>query len=196
MEYAFSRAHTRRAPFAAVALVLAVASGCAEPSASPQLDPLAIAAAPAGPTTIASVGDELAPLRNVIARFHDFETAKQAGYDIKITDCMELQPLGGMGFHYGKGSAIVDGIADPLDPDVLLYEPQKNGELRLVGVEFVVRYSEVPRDAAPPVAFGQTFRQNDEVQLLTLHAWVERDNPAGMFEDWNPVVNCNEAPAS
>jgi hypothetical protein len=24
-----------------------------------------------------------------------------------------------------------------------------------------------------------------------LHAWIWQNNPAGMFEDWNPTVSCN-----
>ena len=199
MECAFSRARTRGcASFAAIALVLVVAVGCAEPSASPQTD-ATTSSALAGtdlPSATASVGDQLGRLRAIVAPFHDFETAKRAGYEIKVTDCMENQPIGGMGFHYGKLSAIVDGIANPLDPDVLLYEPEKSGKLRLVGVELVVRYSERPRSATPPEAFGQQFVQNDGFQLWALHVWVARHNPAGIFKDWNPVVNCNEAAAS
>jgi len=24
-----------------------------------------------------------------------------------------------------------------------------------------------------------------------LHAWVWKNNPSGMFEDWNPAVSCD-----
>ena len=40
---------------------------------------------------------------------------------------------------------------------------------------------------------GQKFKQNDTFQLWGLHAWVWKDNPSGMFADWNPRVTCEHA---
>ena len=104
------------------------------------------------------------------------------------------EKLGGMGFHYGKASAI-DAVVNPLEPEALLYEPQKNGRLRLVAVEFLVPYALVSRDGPAPRAFGQDFIRNDGFELWTLHAWIFKHNPAGMFASWNPKVNCDAVPA-
>ena len=103
--------------------------------------------------------------------------------------------LGGMGFHFGKTTAI-DATADVLEPEVLLYEPEKNGSLRLVAVEYIIPYALRPRNGPPPTLFGQPFVQNDAFELWGLHAWVWRNNPAGMFADWNPDVNCDAVPAA
>jgi hypothetical protein len=27
--------------------------------------------------------------------------------------------------------------------------------------------------------------------LYVLHAWVWKNNPSGLFEDWNPAVTCD-----
>jgi hypothetical protein len=78
-------------------------------------------------------------------------------------------------------------------PQVLLYEPQSDGSLQLVAVEYIIPYTLRSRSATLPVLFGQPFKQNDAFQLWGLHAWVWRTNSSGLFADWNPSVNCNAA---
>ena len=143
----------------------------------------------------ADVNSQLAALRRVTASFHDFENGKAAGWSTQITPCMtDPGGAGGMGFHYGKTS-LIDGTASVETPQLLLYEPEKNGRLRLVAVEYIIPYSFHARSAAPPVLFGQPFQQVDAFQLWGLHAWVWRDNPSGIFAPWNPRVNCDNTTA-
>jgi len=134
---------------------------------------------------------DLAALRRVTARFHTFATATAAGWSAQITPCMtDPAGAGGMGFHYGN-TALIDGTARVEEPELLLYEPEGNGRLRLVAVEYIIPYTAHSRDAAAPELFGgQKFKQNDTFQLWGLHAWVWKDNPSGMFADWNPRVTC------
>jgi len=94
-----------------------------------------------------------------------------------------------MGFHYGNPNLIDESVRVD-EPELLLYEPEKNGRLRLVAVEYIVPYTAHSRSAAPPVLFGQEFKQNDTFQLWGLHAWVWKHNPSGMFANWNPGVTC------
>ena len=144
---------------------------------------------------VADVNSQLAALRRVTASFHDFENGKAAGWSTQITPCMtDPGGAGGMGFHYGKTS-LIDGTASVETPQLLLYEPEKNGRLRLVAVEYIIPYSFHARSAAPPVLFGQPFQQVDAFQLWGLHAWVWRDNPSGIFAPWNPRVNCDNTTA-
>jgi hypothetical protein len=139
----------------------------------------------------AAVNKDLATLRRVTAPFHDFEMAKRAGWSAKITSCMtDPGGAGGMGFHYGN-TDLFDGTASVDEPELLLYEPDKNGRLSLVAVEYIIPYAAHGREEAPPELFGQKFRQNDVFQLWGLHAWVWKHNPSGMFADWNPTVNCD-----
>lgn len=142
----------------------------------------------------AAQNQDLATLRRVTASFHNFEKAKAALWSTPITGCME-SPEGGMGFHYGN-VALIDSFARVDEPELLLYEPEQNGQLRLVAVEYIIPYVFHSRDAAPPVLFGQPFQQVDAFQLWGLHAWVWKNNPSGMFANWNPTVNCANAPAS
>lgn len=139
----------------------------------------------------AAVNKDLATLRRVTAPFHDFAKASAAGWSTKITACMtDPGGAGGMGFHYGN-TDLIDGTVSVDEPELLLYEPQKNGRLRLVAVEYIIPYTAHGREEAPPVLFGQKFKQNDVFQLWGLHAWVWKHNPSGMFADWNPNVNCD-----
>jgi len=63
-------------------------------------------------------------------------------------------------------------------------------------VEYIVPYSFVPRSATPPTVFGQDLLQNDTFQVWARHAWIWKNNPAGIFADWNPNVNCDAVAAS
>ena len=143
----------------------------------------------------ASVRRDLATLRRVTAPFHSFRKAKAAGWLTKITDCMtDPKGAGGMGFHYGN-TALINATVRVDEPELLLYEPEKDGRLRLVAVEYIIPYNYHSRESAPPVLFGQQFKQNDTFQLWGLHAWVWKENPSGIFANWNPRVSCRYATA-
>jgi hypothetical protein len=135
---------------------------------------------------------DLATLERVTARFHDFEAAKDAGYDVEITGCMTDPVAGGMGFHFGtRKLGLGDGSAPRVDqPNLLLYEPEKNGRLRLVAVEYTVPLNLWQR-SSPPNLFSHDFKPVPAFGIWALHAWVWEDNPSGMFADWNPRVNCD-----
>jgi hypothetical protein len=130
----------------------------------------------------------LATLRRVTAPFHSFTKAKAAGWSEKITSCM-AGPEGGMGFHYGN-VGLIDGTARVNEPELLLYEPERNGRKRLVAVEYIIPYTFHSRDAEAPRLFNQAFKKNDTFQLWGLHVWVWKHNPSGLFADWSPRVTC------
>ncbi len=141
------------------------------------------------------VNAQLAALRQVTASFQQFENGSHAGWSTQITPCMtDPGGLGGMGFHYGKTN-LIDGTARVETPQLLLYEPEKNGRLRLVAVEYIIPYSFHSRDAVAPRLFDQPFEQVDAFGVWGLHAWVWKDNPRGMFAAWNPTVNCDNTTA-
>ena len=121
------------------------------------------------------------------------EAIIDAEWSAQITDCM-VDPggAGGMGFHYGN-VGLIDGSVQVDRPELLLYEPGKNGEFTLVAVEYIIPYTFHGRDAEPPRLFGREFSQNDVFQLWGLHAWVWKENPSGMFASWNPKVTCENA---
>jgi hypothetical protein len=177
----------RRVVFGLIPISL-VLVGCADPSPLPpeRFHSGSHAAAQRGLTS-----DELrqiAQLRALTAPFHDIEAAREAGWSSRITDCFSDPNLGGMGYHYGKNPPF-DAVIDPLQPELLLFEPQKNGKLKFVAVEYAVPF-DLWKSPDPPVLFGQSFHRNDAFGLWILHVWHFDDNPRGMFSDWNPRVSC------
>jgi hypothetical protein len=137
-----------------------------------------------------TVEQDLHTLRRVTAPFSDFALGQAAGYSTEITPCMSDPALGGMGFHYGN-VGLIDGAVQVDQPELLLYEPQANGRLKFVAVEYIIPYTFVPRVAQPPVLFGQPFAQVDAFQLWGLHVWIAKKNPSGLFAPWNPTVSCS-----
>jgi hypothetical protein len=132
--------------------------------------------------------EELLKLRESLVQYQSFDLAMDAGFDTKLTDCMETRSLGGMGYHYGNG-LIIDAIPDPQAPEVLLYQPVKGGGRQLVGVEFIVPFT-AWTETDPPVLYGQVMRPNNVFGLWTLHVWLFEFNPRGLFADHNPRVRC------
>ena len=136
----------------------------------------------------AEIRQDLARLRSVTAAFNRFEAAAEAGWGARITDCFSDPQLGGMGYHYGN-PALIDGTVDATQPELLLYEPQKNGRLRFVAVEYVVPFT-AWTSTEPPQLYGQSFHRNEAFGLWVLHVWHMRENSSGIFTDWNPRVSC------
>jgi hypothetical protein len=153
------------------------------------------------PSVAAASGDTVANARNATAIYNEPSAALAAGYEL-LTDaaglaCIDMPNAGAMGVHFVKGALVQSGTLDATRPQALVYEVRPNGELRLVAVEYVV--FQAAWDAAhsgPPTLFGQKFLLNPEGNrfglpaFYSLHAWLWKDNPAGMFESWNPAVRC------
>jgi hypothetical protein len=158
---------------ASVALLAAAfSSGCTHAEAKP------VALSPA-----------VQSLRAALEPYTSRELAKKAGYTAVITDCMSNGDAGAMGVHVGK-PALIDSVVQELTPEVLIYEPGTNGEMSLVGVEFIIPFTLVPRTAPAPTLFGQRFSPNEIFGLWGLHVWTHRGNPSGVFASWNPRVHC------
>lgn len=139
-------------------------------------------------TSNAEVARWLAGLRRATAPYHRIAVADDAGWNVPLTGCMELPGTGGMGYHFGNGG-LIDAVPEEFAPELLVYEPKKNGELKLVAVEYIVPF-DLWTNEEPPSLHGIEYHRNEAFGLWVLHAWVWKNNPAGMFEDWNPTVSC------
>jgi hypothetical protein len=179
---------------AAAGLTILLLAACNRPIAGPA----AVAATAAVATDRGSSGgsavadQDLAALRQATVRFHDFDAAKAAGYTDEVTNCLDDLPAGAMGYHYGNDAYIQDPVPDVRKPELLMYEPDKHGRMQLVGVEYIIPYTLVPAstDPAPTLFGGVSFHHNDAFGIWALHAWVWKENPGGVFADWNPKVTC------
>lgn len=138
-------------------------------------------ATPAGATEQA----QLAQARRATAAFHDLSVAQAAGY-AQFLPCFDSPTEGGMGQHFARLSD-VDATIDALHPEVLVYEPRRDG-YKLVALEYVV--PQLPRwtDENPPMLFGHEFHRNNTLGIWAMHAWIWRGNPAGIHADYNKNV--------
>jgi len=165
----------------------------------------ALAAATIG--TVLAVGtaaggpDQLSQARIATAGFHDFGRAAADGRgelkDALGIACIDAPGLGAMGIHDVKGAIVGDGAVNVSTPEALVYEPQANGRLRLVALEYVVFKADWDaHHSSPPSLFGQTFNFTPSPNrygldpFYSLRAWIWKNNPSGMFAPWNPKVSC------
>ena len=124
--------------------------------------------------------------------------------------------LGVMGIHYFRPDLLgitappnprVDGNGTHIDflrPAILIYEPQADGSLELVAVENLVfqKSWHAAGMSGPPKFHGveyDTMQDDpataiDEAHMFAphydRHVWLYRDNPAGVFAQFNPKVSC------
>ena len=139
----------------------------------------------------ASTQSDLAKIRDATAQFHRPEAAQAAGYDLVpgLDHCFNNPGVGGMGYHY-INVGILDTTVELSRPEARVYTPSPSG-LQLGAVEYIVPAA--PWDEAnskPPELLGQTFHLNTNLGVYVLHAWIWKNNPSGIFEDWNPNVAC------
>ena len=186
------RGRSWRSSWSLAAAVALLGSACGDVS---DVGPPSSATHHAGavtPTPTDAILDVLAEVRRLTQPFRSLAVAKNAGYNAQLTGCMESPPAGGMGFHYGF-PGLIDGTVQPFAPEILMYEPQANGDLLLVGVEYVVPFT-AWTSPSPPELAGAPFHRNDAFRLWVLHAWIWKTNPSGLLSDWNPRVTCQFAP--
>ena len=133
------------------------------------------------------VDRDVARARSATARFRNAEAAAAAGYPA-TTHCVENQPEGAMGLHYGNQS-LQDATLDVEKPEVLVYEKRADGTFKLNGVEFLVPIPAWTRPE-PPTIMGQSLKRADSLGIWYLHVWNWEYSPSGLFADWNPRVKC------
>lgn len=139
---------------------------------------------------------------------------------MNICDTAEMMgkpaALGAMGIHYFRPDLL--GIAGPPDPRIdgtgthtdfhkpaiLIYEPQEDGSLELIAVENLtfIKAWEAAGNTAPPSFHGVPYdrmaddpaTELDEAHMFEphydRHVWLYRENPNGVFAQYNPEVTC------
>lgn len=166
-----------------------------EPEAEAELQSV-LAAQGVAPTIAGTAGASVAALRRATARYHRIQDALDDGF-VNTMECVAL-PDGSaaMGIHVLHPGRMWDGAFDPDAPEVLLYEPMPNGEMRLVGVEFVV-FRSTWGEPPGPMFLGEEFHHSfgegahglpDHYEL---HIWTWKHNPDGLLADFNPNVTCD-----
>jgi hypothetical protein len=141
--------------------------------------------------------------RQATRKFHSLATAKKAGYarfkDKNGIACIAMPPMGAMGVHYVNGNLVGTPAVLLRHPEALVYAPG-HGHLRLAALEYLVLKSAWDKvhgvNAPRPRLYGHRFNITHAPNryglptFYSLHAWIWKHNPAGMFAMWNPAVHC------
>lgn len=207
--------------FLPLLLTAALAGGCAPdapttPSISPEQGQVQLSTDASHQSLTDEVREGLAEIARATAAFADIATARAAGYTVWSPDphapgatCPSSHE-GQMGYHLVnvglRGNAADPAAGDAeinrFHPEMLLFERQHDGTLRLVGVEYLVFKAAWEREhgvgAAPPEVLGQPLLFSShsftpggpDIEHYELHVWLWTPNPLGIFHPWNPLVSC------
>jgi hypothetical protein len=139
----------------------------------------------------------VAVVRGATERFKDVAVAEAEGYTLQF-GCVSGPDFGAMGMHFVNGPLVADGELDPTRPEIVIYEPQPNGKLRLIGADFLVLADAWnAKHAGPPELMGQLFHLFESPNrfglppFYTLHVWAWKESPTGTFVNWHANVSCD-----
>jgi len=136
-------------------------------------------------------------VRAATARFFNVAAAEAEDYHL-LFGCVSGPDFGAMGMHFVNMSLVGDGEIDATRPEIVIYEPQPNGRLRLIGADYLVFADawDATHSSAPEL-MGQLFHRFDAPNrfglpaFYTLHVWAWKDSPTGTFVNWNANVSCD-----
>lgn len=159
------------------------------------------AAAGAPQKMTAQQNDLVRAVREATGQFNHVTDPAQLGDQYALTfGCVSGGDFGAMGLHFLRGDILHDGDVKASEPEILLFEPTRNGGIRLTGVDFIVFKAEWEakhKGEGPPSLHGQLFHLFDSPNrfgldpFYTLHVWAWKENPNGTFTNWNPNVSCD-----
>ncbi len=142
---------------------------------------------------------QLNEVKESLRRFHSVEYAQQQGFglviDVNGLSCIDdPADTGNMGYHYANPNLVGDGKIDRFHPEAVLYE-RRNHNLQLTAVEYIILAQDWTRHQ-PPELFGEDFMFVDAPNrfglppFYMLHVWLWKSNPLGLFNPYNPRVDC------
>jgi len=135
--------------------------------------------------------------RQATGEFRDVNNAIAAGY-VQFQGCVSGPEEGAMGIHYVNPNLFDDQL-DVEHPEALVYEPQKDGRLQLVAVEYITPadvWQASHEAGVQPHVMGHLLNlapgpnRYGPTAFYELHVWAWKGNFRGTFADWNPAVSC------
>ncbi len=151
----------------------------------------------------ASQGELLKIVRESTERFKNVSVAEGEGYKL-VFGCVTGPDAGAMGMHFLKQEFLnsppltANGEIDARRPQIVIYEPTPEGDLRLIGADYLLFADawDKAHPGNPPQLMGQLFHYFESPNrfglppFYTLHVWAWKDNPNGAFVNWHPNVSC------
>ena len=136
-------------------------------------------------------------VRQITEPYKSVSAAEAAGYALAF-GCVSGPDSGAMGLHYVNMPLVLDGEIDPEKPEIILYEPIGNGQVRLTGADYLVLADAWDaKNTSPPELMGQLFHRFEAPNrfglpaFYTLHVWAWKDSPTGTFVNWHATVSCD-----
>jgi hypothetical protein len=156
----------------------------------------------------------LQQLARQLEPFKSVAYAQSQGY-VRGSACEVHPTLGGMGHHYVNPRLL--GLTAPVNgringtgtytgvnpPPILLYAPDGQGGLKLIGIELLVFAAAWSAEhKQPPKYRGREYNYMADNPATTqdeahgfmphydLHIWLFEHNPSGLYAQWNPAVTC------
>ena len=123
-------------------------------------------------------------------RFQDVAVAKAEGY--APIPCVSGIEGGAMGIHFVSEAALKDDAIDIAHPEAVMYEPQADGTLKLIAVEYITTKGPANLDGHL-FSFTNAPNRYGLPAFYELHVWAWRHNPTGTTADMNPDVSCDAA---
>ncbi|OLD99977.1 MAG: hypothetical protein AUG91_05370 [Actinobacteria bacterium 13_1_20CM_4_69_9] len=84
----------------------------------------------------------VAAARRATSKYQRLDVAISGRYDLLVDAnkiaCIDLPGTGGMGIHFVNGGLVGDAAVVAGKPEALVYAPQKNGQMKLAALEYVV----------------------------------------------------------
>jgi len=136
-------------------------------------------------------------VRQATERFKEVKVAEKEGYHLEF-GCVSGDDFGAMGLHFVNDTLVGNGVVDVTKPQIILYEQQPDGSLKLTGADYLVIAStwDESHPGTPPQLMGQIFHYFASPNrfglpaFYTLHVWAWKENPKGAFVNWHPNVSC------
>jgi len=136
-------------------------------------------------------------VREITEPYKSVAAAEAAGYALAF-GCVSGPDQGAMGLHYVNMPLVLDGQIDAMHPEIILYEPAGDGQVRLVGADYLV-FADVwdKTHSSAPELIGQKFQQFEAPnrfglpRFYTLHVWAWKENPTGTFVNWHSNISCD-----
>ena len=128
---------------------------------------------------------EVEQVRMATTQYADINVALNEGF----FDASGFVP--NMGHHYISPPRFENGF-NLLEPEILLYAPDGNGNMEFVAVEYGIVVPDPENPGTPPEGFSGDLDEwhfNHELSQWQLHVWIVKENPDGIFAPFNPTVN-------
>lgn len=133
----------------------------------------------------------VAEIRRSLNPYREVSVALAAGYVQTSPGCVETE-AGGLGIHYTNFAVVAAGEIDPTQPQTLIYGPEGDGGLSLLGALWwqADAGQDRPHLGGEPFLGPMPGHAPWQPAHYDLFVWTHLANPSGVFAVANPLASC------